>query len=173
MFNLNTGITMIRTVTLADANNIALIYNHYIANTTVTFEQDPLNGTDMASRFEAALADALPWLVLELDGELVGYAYASKWRSRFGYRFSLECSVYLAPDATGKGYGSLLLQQLLADIRQKGYHTVMAGIALPNAESVALHEKFGFKKAAHFTQVGTKFGQWLDVGYWQLMLPEH
>lgn len=163
---------IIRSATLADAKSISLIYNHFVAHSTVTFEQDPVEEAEMANRIQALLAEALPWLVLEVDGEIVGYAYAGKWRSRFGYRFSLELSVYLAPDKTGKGYGSLLLQQLLRDIRQQGYHTVIAGIALPNAASVALFEKFGLNKVAHFSETGTKFGQWLDVGYWQLLLSE-
>lgn len=164
---------IIRTATLTDAKSISLIYNHYVAHSTVTFEQEPVDEAEMTSRIQVLLADTLPWLVLEVAGDIVGYAYAGKWRSRFGYRFSLESSVYLAPNATGKGYGSLLLQQLLSDIRQQGYHTVIAGIALPNVASVALHEKFGWNKVAHFTQVGTKFGQWLDVGYWQLLLSEN
>lgn len=164
---------IIRTATLTDAKSISLIYNHYVAHSTVTFEQEPVDDAEMANRIQLLLNEALPWLVLEVAGEILGYAYAGRWRSRFGYRFSLESSVYLAPNITGKGYGSLLLQQLLSDIRQKGYHTVIAGIALPNAASVALHEKFGWSKVAHFTEVGTKFGQWLDVGYWQLLLPEN
>lgn len=162
---------ILRTATLADAKSISLIYNHYVAHSTVTFEQEPVDEAQMANRIQALLAETLPWLVLEVAGDIVGYAYAGKWRSRFGYRFSLELSVYLAPTATGKGYGSFLLQQLLSDVRQQGYHTVIAGIALPNAASVALFEKFGLTKVAHFNETGTKFGQWLDVGYWQMLLP--
>lgn len=163
----------LRTATLADAQAISLIYNHYVVHSTVTFEQEPVDETEMANRIQALLADALPWLVLEVDGQILGYGYAGKWRSRFGYRFSLELSVYLATDATGKGYGSILLQQLLSHVSKLGYHTVIAGIALPNAASVALFEKFGLTKVAHFSETGTKFGQWLDVGYWQLLLPNN
>lgn len=154
----------------ADSAAIALIYNHYIENSTVTFEQKSLTDQEMLQRIQAIRQAALPFLVLEQQGQVLGYAYASPWRSRIGYRFSVESSVYLSPYSAGLGYGSLLMQQLLQQLTQAGYHAVMAGIALPNAASVALHEKFGMTKVAHFSEVGTKFGQWLDVGYWQLLL---
>ncbi len=160
----------IRPATETDAEAIALIYNHYIEHSTVTFEQSAITDNEMLQRIQLIRQAALPFLVLEQQGLLIGYAYASPWRARIGYRFSVESSVYLSPDSAGLGYGSLLMQQLLLQLTQAGYHAVMAGIALPNDASVALHEKFGMTKVAHFYQVGTKFGQWLDVGYWQLLL---
>jgi len=101
---------------------------------------------------------------------LLGYCYASKWKGRCAYRYSVESTVYLSPDATGKGIGSKLYGTLLAELRQRQFHTVIGGIALPNPASVALHEKLGFEKVAQFRQVGNKFGRWIDVGYWQLLL---
>lgn len=102
--------------------------------------------------------------------QLLGYCYASKWKGRCAYRYSVESTVYLSPDATGKGIGSKLYGTLLAELRQRQFHTVIGGIALPNPASVALHEKLGFEKVAQFRQVGNKFGRWIDVGYWQLLL---
>lgn len=160
----------VRMATTADAAAIAQIYNHYIEYSTVTFEQSCLNETEIKQRMLALSQAALPWLVLEENNQLLGYAYASPWRARIGYRYSVESSVYLSPQRIGKGYGYLLMQQLLLQLRKSGYHALMAGIVLPNDASVALHEKFGMTKVAHFAQVGTKFGQWLDVGYWQLLL---
>lgn len=161
---------LLRMATDQDAAAIALIYNHYVEHSTVTFEQTRLSDAEMLQRIQAIRQAALPFLVLEQQGLVLGYAYASAWRSRIGYRFSVESSVYLSPHCQALGYGSLLMQQLLLQLTQAGYHAVMAGIALPNDASVALHEKFGMTKVAHFYQVGTKFGQWLDVGYWQLLL---
>ncbi|WP_306522738.1 GNAT family N-acetyltransferase [Rheinheimera sp.] len=163
---------MIRPASVADAASIVLIYNHYIEHTTVTAEQESLCASDMAERIQSVLSEKLPWLVLQGEHGLIGYAYASKWRSRIGYRYSVECSVYLAPQQSGRGYGFLLLQQLFSVLNQAGYHAVIAGIGLPNAASVALHEKLGMKKVAHFQEVVTKFGQWLDVGYWQLVFDQ-
>jgi phosphinothricin acetyltransferase len=111
-----------------------------------------------------------PWLVCEEGGKLLGYCYGHKWRERAAYRHSVELSVYLDPSATGKGTGSALLGALLADLRTRHAHCVIGGVSLPNEASVALLEKFGFRPAAHFKEVGNKFDRWIDVGYWQLLL---
>lgn len=158
---------MIRPASPADAEAIAGIYNHYIQHTAVTFEEEAISGIEMARRMDEVSQASLPWLVTELDGKVVGYAYASKWKTRIGYRFSTEISVYLDPSHPGKGLGSQLYTRLFEILREKGLHTVIGGIALPNAASVALHEKFGMEQVAHFKQTGFKFGQWIDVGYWQ------
>jgi len=112
-------------------------------------------------------AASLPWLVAELDGEVAGYAYASPWASRVGYRFTVEITVYVHRDHGGKGLGSALYGALLPMLEAGGIHSVIGGIALPNEGSVALHEKFGLRKVAHYDEVGIKFGQWIAVGYWQ------
>jgi L-amino acid N-acyltransferase YncA len=162
--------TDIRAAKPADAESVAVIYNYYVKDTVVTFEEEPVAPTEMSRRIEEIQTASLPWLVAERQGVVVGYAYAMKWRPRWGYRFSSEVTVYLAPDQVGRGIGSLLYAPLLTSLRERQFHAAMGGIALPNDASIALHEKFGFKKVAHFDQVGFKFNRWIDVGYWQLIL---
>lgn len=160
---------MIRSATAADAEAICQIYNHFILATSVTFEETVVTNREMAERI-AALAGRLPFLVAELDGAVAGYAYATPWKARSAYRHTVESSVYVAPGMTGMGLGSRLVQALLQQLREREVHAVLAGIALPNSASVGLHESFGFAKVGQMREVGRKFGQWLDVGYWQLLL---
>lgn len=161
----------IRVANVGDAATIVAIYNHYITNTTVSFETAEIDAPQMQNRISDVLHANLPYLVAEdSNGNITGYAYATKWRARFAYRFSVEISVYLAPAATGAGIGSMLYQQLFVQLKQSGIHAVIAGIALPNDASIALHKKFGMTQVAEFKQVGFKFNQWLDVSYWQLLL---
>ncbi|MFZ6733585.1 arsinothricin resistance N-acetyltransferase ArsN1 family B [Undibacterium sp. Ji42W] len=160
---------MIRTATTADAAAIINIYNHYIATTTISFEENPVTEQEMAQRIKDVSA-SLPWYVAEQDGVVIGYAYATPWRARSAYRFSVESTVYVAASHAGKGIGKRLYQTLIAELRQRGIHVVIGGIAQPNAASVALHESLGFEKVAHFKDVGRKFEQWVDVGYWELRL---
>jgi len=161
---------MIRPAQPADAAAIARIYNHYIQNTIITFEEEPVAASEMAVRLAAVSSVSLPWLLVESSGQVAGFAYASPWKSRSGYRYSVESTIYLDPARSGFGLGTLLYAALLDDLRQRPLHLVVGGIALPNAASVRLHEKLGFRKVAHFSQVGFKFGRWIDVGYWQLTL---
>jgi phosphinothricin acetyltransferase len=119
---------------------------------------------------EAVRAASLPWLVAEMAGRTVGYALARPWKERSGYRFSVEVAVYVVPELAGRGVGTLLYSRLFEELAGRGVHAVIGGIALPNEASVALHEKFGMRKVAHFEQVGYKFGRWIDVGYWQRTL---
>jgi len=159
---------VIRSVEIKDAQAISDIYNHYIANTVITFEEDLVNSQDMVNRINKVLSANLPWFVAQdVSGNILGYAYASKWRERLSYRFSVEVTVYLSPDSAGKGVGSSLYESLFKALKANNMHSVIGGITLPNPASVAIHEKFGMKKVAHFEEVGLKFGQWLDVGYWQ------
>lgn len=161
---------ILRDATADDAPAIAAIYNPYILDTTISFEEDPVSDAEMARRVADVQAAGLPWLVAEADGAVIGYAYATKWRVRHAYRHSVESSVYLAPAEARKGIGSALYSALFERLRAGGYHLVIGGIALPNDASVALHEKMGYEKAAQFKEVGFKFGRWLDVGYWQKIL---
>jgi phosphinothricin acetyltransferase len=161
---------MIRTVTPEDAPSIASLYNHYVLNTAISFETDAVSPNEMASRIREVTAAGLPWLVAEFNDRVVGYAYASKWKGRCAYRFSVESSVYVDAEHTGKGIGSALYDALLDRLRSGKTHVVIGGIALPNEGSVALHERFGFRKVAHFSEVGYKFERWIDVGYWQATL---
>ena len=149
---------MIRDACPGDSAAIARIYNHYIARTIITFEEEEISTRAMADRIAEVQADSLPWLAAEVDGQIVGYAYASKWNGRCAYRYSAEATVYLDPECLGRGYGSRLYERLFALLRELGMHTVIGGIALPNSASVALHEKFGMKKVARFEEVGCSRG---------------
>ena len=162
--------TDIRPATSHDAARICAVYNHYVAATTISFEEAPVMETDMAAHIADVTNGGLPWLVLEVDGVVAGYAYATKWRARPAYRHAVESSVYLDPALAGRGHGQPIYARLLDELRIRGLHTVIAGIAQPNERSVALHERLGFRKVAHFAEVGLKFGRRLDVGYWQLLL---
>jgi phosphinothricin acetyltransferase len=164
----NLDAVMIRAATDDDSHAIAAIYNHFIANTHVTFETEAITASEMARRITEN--SPLPWLVAEGPGGILGYAYASKWRVRHAYRFSAETTVYLRDDATGQGLGTRLYDKLLRNLRDRGFHSAIGGIALPNQASVALHEKLGFVECARFKEVGFKFDTWVDVGYWQLLL---
>ncbi len=160
----------IRTAEIRDADAIARIYNHYVLNTIVTFEEQRSSADEMAERIRETLAIPLPWLAAEQSGSVIGYAYASKWKGRCAYRFSVEGTVYLADGAAGRGLGSLLYGTLIDRLRELHMHSILGGIALPNEASVKLHERLGFEKVAHLKEVGRKFDRWVDVGYWQLNL---
>ncbi|MEO6968152.1 MAG: arsinothricin resistance N-acetyltransferase ArsN1 family B [Rhodanobacteraceae bacterium] len=160
---------MIRPATRDDAARICAIYNPYIDATTITFEEMHVPISDMSVRIENII-QTLPWLVVEQDGVVVGYANAMPWRTRAAYRYSAETTIYMDSAATGKGFGTWLYRALLAELIHRGLHRVIGGIALPNAASIALHQRLGFKKVAQFSEVGWKFGQWIDVGFWELAL---
>ena len=162
--------TTIRAAATSDVAAIAGIYNHYVTETVVTFEEEPVSVTELIRRLEEVRSAALPWLVAEADSHVVGYAYARPWNARTAYRFSVEVTVYLAPAHAGRGIGSKLYAELFPILEARRIHAVMGGIALPNEASVALHEKFGLRKVAQFEEVGFKFNRWIDVGYWQLTL---
>ncbi len=160
----------IRPAAPEDAIRLAEIYNPYVLNTAISFEESPVEPTEMAARVEKLSQASLPWLVAEHNGTVVGYAYATKWRERHAYRFSVECTVYVAEDFHGKRVAHALYEALFQKLRVGGFHAVLAVIALPNPASIGLHEKFGMQKVAHFSQVGFKFGTWHDVGNWQITL---
>ena len=160
---------MIRTATCADAPTICAIYNHYVTDTIVTLEESPVTADEMSRRIETVLS-AGTWLVVEQAGTVMGYAYATQWKPRSAYRHAVESTIYLDPAHVGHGTGSALYASLIDTLQRRGVHCTIAGIALPNAASVALHEKFGFRKVAHFHENGIKFGRWIDVGYWQCLL---
>lgn len=160
----------VRAAAPADAEAVAGIYNHYVTQTLATFEERPVSASGMLARIREVQAVPLPWLVAEAGGNVVGYAYATRWKGRAGYRLSVETTAYLRPGHEGRGIGSKLYGRLLAMLGECGIHAAMGGIALPNEASVALHEKFGFRKVAHFHEVGSKFDWWVDVGYWQRIL---
>ncbi|GAC1405619.1 MAG: hypothetical protein NVSMB6_00480 [Burkholderiaceae bacterium] len=121
-------------------------------------------------RNESVAAVILPWLVYVHNGQVVGYAYGTKWKERSAYRYSVESTIYLRHGEAGNGYARPLYEQLLSALRERGLHAVIGGIAQPNEASVRFHEKLGFERVALFKEVGRKFDRWLDVGYWELQL---
>ncbi|MFZ6847548.1 arsinothricin resistance N-acetyltransferase ArsN1 family B [Undibacterium sp. RuRC25W] len=161
---------MLRLATRHDADAICAIYNLYVRDTTISFEESAVSSEEMAERINKVVSSNLPWFVIDNEGEIAGYAYATPWRVRHAYRYSVETSVYLNQKYVGKGLGTLLYHHLFDALRQRGIHSVIAGIAQPNPASVTLHEKLGMKKVAHFKEVGFKFDRWIDVGYWELQL---
>jgi phosphinothricin acetyltransferase len=160
---------MLRKVTAQDAFAICAIYNHYVRETVVTFEETPVSESEMAQRI-SDVVQRLPWLVWEEGGEVIGYAYATPWKVRAAYRNSVESSIYLAPGVRGRGIGKQLYTALVAELRERGLHCVIGGAALPNPASVALHERLGFTKVGEFQEVGFKLEKWVNVAYWELLL---
>lgn len=160
---------MIRACRANDAAAIAEIYNHYVRTTVVTFEEAPVTAAEMTQRI-ADVSARYPWHVFDDGGAAVGWAYATPWKTRSAYRFSVETTVYVAASHHGRGVGGALYRALIDDLRTRNVHSAVGGIALPNPASVALHEKLGFRKIAHFAEVGRKLDRWVDVGYWQLIL---
>jgi len=162
----------IRDATPDDAAALAAIYNPFVMDSCITFETDPVSAEEMQSRIAEAADSKLPWLVATDGDAVVGYAYASKWKGRCAYRFAAESTVYLDPSSQGKGLGRQLYSALIARLKARGIRTAIGGIALPNDASVALHERLGFEKVAHFRKVGFKQQRWIDVGYWQLQIDD-
>lgn len=161
---------MVRNVEMQDAQAIADIYNHYIEHSVITFEEQKVTVQEIENRIKKIQQAGHNWLVVEDNEQLIGYAYSTPWRERSAYRFACEVSVYLAEKAKGKGIGTQLYQVLFDKLKTTEIKTLIGGITLPNDASVALHEKFGMTKVAHFKEVGYKFDQWLDVGYWQISI---
>lgn len=160
----------IRSATQADAWALCEIYNYYVRNTVVTFEEDTVSTKLMEERLAGVRQAALPWLVAENREGLVGYAYASRFHPRSAYRFAVETTVYLRHGREGQGMGTRLYSELLGMLRDNGLRTAVGLIALPNAASVTLHEKLGFTHTGTLQAVGFKRDGWVDVGYWQKLL---
>ncbi|HFN5283496.1 TPA: arsinothricin resistance N-acetyltransferase ArsN1 family B [Pseudomonas aeruginosa] len=156
----------IRIATPADASAIQAIYAPMVSDTVISFELIPPTIEEMAGRISATLA-TYPYLVAELDGAVVGYAYASQHRAREAYRWSVDVTVYIDPTAHRRGIGRDLYQRLLPILELQGFHAAYAGIAQPNVASVGLHEALGFTHIGTYPEVGFKHGQWHGVGYWR------
>ena len=161
---------LIRDAAVGDAEAIAGIYNHYVRNSSATFEEQPVTVKALIARISEAETAKLPWLVAETNSGIAGYAYAGKWKGRCAYRYAVETTVYVDPQKHSRGIGTQLYAVLLDRLRECRMHVAMGGIALPNPASIALHERAGFGKIAHFREVGYKFGRWIDVGYWEIIL---
>jgi L-amino acid N-acyltransferase YncA len=157
----------IRAATTADAWAIAGIYNHYIRNTVVTFEEEALSTQALEQRISGIRAIGMPWLVADGRDGIIGYAYAGRFKERSAYRYCVETAVYLSNGREGQGIGTRLYTELLDALREQGIRTAVGVIALPNEASVTLHEKLGFAHTGTLTAVGFKLQRWVDIGYWQ------
>jgi phosphinothricin acetyltransferase len=160
---------MIRLANGDDARDVATIYRPYVTESAISFEDEPPTADAMADRMASTVG---PWLVLERDGCVVGYAYGSKHRDRAAYLWSVDVSVYVDAARHRAGIGRALYTSLFALLRLQGFYAAHAGITLPNAASVGLHESLGFRPVGVYTKVGYKRGAWHDVGWWQLPLRE-
>ncbi|OUL36162.1 arsinothricin resistance N-acetyltransferase ArsN1 family B [Nostoc sp. 106C] len=161
--------TTIRLATVNDALQMLTIYVPIVRETTISFEVDPPSETEFQQRIKS-YQQQMPWLVCEIHGEVVGYAYASPYRTRAAYQWSVESSVYVGVNHRRKGIAKALYTALFKLLQLQGFYNVVAAIALPNQPSVAVHEAVGFAPVGVFQRVGFKFGKWHDVGYWQLSL---
>ncbi|MDR1930587.1 MAG: GNAT family N-acetyltransferase [Treponema sp.] len=160
---------MIRTAEPADAAALCSIYNYYVRERAVTFEETPVTVEEMEGRV-AGIGAAYPFFTSWEGGELRGFAYANKWRDRSAYRFSAEATVYLKRGLEGRGLGTELFGHLIGALKETELHALISAVTVPNERSAALHRKFGFKRIAVFNEVGFKLGKWLDVEYWELLL---
>jgi L-amino acid N-acyltransferase YncA len=164
---------LIRPSTADDLPAITTIYGHAVTHGTGTFELEPPDAAEMARRRDDLLAKGLPWLVAERNGRVLGYAYANHFRPRRAYRFCLEDSIYLDPQARGEGVGRLLLVELMAQCEARGARQMLAVIGdSDNLGSVGVHRACGFEHCGVFKAAGWKFGRWLDVVLMQRALGE-
>ncbi len=160
---------VIRLATVADAGEVAGIYGPIVRDTMISFEESVPTEADIVARIEDTLSFA-PWLVCEIDGVVVGYTYADRFKERAAYRWAVELSTYLAEGYRGKRIGRALAASLLAALKVQGFVQAFGVIALPNPASVRMFESFGAEYIGTQKKVGYKSGHWVDVGYWQLEL---
>ncbi|MCF6280307.1 MAG: N-acetyltransferase family protein [Flavobacteriaceae bacterium] len=160
---------MIRDFQLDDIEQLVRIYNYYINNTVITFDRIPFTVDDFKQKIKS-IYKKYPFIIFEENNEILGFAYGSSWRAKPSYKHTAESTIYLKNGVLGKGIGTKLYTELLQQLKQQKFHTIIGGLTLPNGASIKLHEKLGFKKAAHFKEVGRKFDQWYDVAFWQLTL---
>jgi L-amino acid N-acyltransferase YncA len=156
----------------ADLDAITEIYADAVKNGTSSYELEPPTRAEMAARFETLAAGGFPYLAAESAGRIVGYAYAGPFRPRPAYRFVVENSIYIAPDAKGRGLGRLLLERLIAEAERRGFRQMIAviGDGHPQSASVKLHERMGFRHGGRLEGSGYKHGRWLDTTFMQLSM---
>ena len=159
----------IRLAELADAEAIRNIYNHYVLNSTCTFQTQPESPEDRLTWLRNH-GETHPVVVAEWNGEIVGWGSLSPWNSRCAYSRTVEASIYIHHDQHRKGIGLVLLEDLVARAKAAGHHTMIGGACTEQEASLGLQERLGFRRVALFREVGFKFGRWLDVAYAQLML---
>ena len=160
---------VIRPTAVADAAAMHAIYAPIVETTAISFEEVPPTIGEMAERIETTLR-SYPYLVAEIGGSVVGFAYGGAHRTRAAYRWSVDVTIYVAEPVRGRGVGRALYGALLPALAECGFHAAFAGIALPNPGSVALHEAMGFTLLGIYREVGFKLGRWHDVGWWQRLL---
>jgi phosphinothricin acetyltransferase len=158
---------VIRPATPNDAPRLATVYRPYVEESRISFEDVAPDPAEMARRLNGDVPGLYPWLVAEDDGNLLGYATSSAFRTRRAYRWCVETGIYLNRDACGRGVGRTLLTALLEHLQMQGFVSAIGAIALPNDPSVRLHEALGFVHTGTCREVGFKFGEWIDVGLWQ------
>lgn len=163
---------VIRPVAASDLHAIVAIYNHYVRTATVTFDEVESTLDDWAAKVERIVGAGIPFLVAaSADGDVLGYALAQPWSPKTAYRFTVENSIYLAPEAAGRGIGTRLLAAFLEGARAAGLRQVIAVIADEGAEaSLVLHRRAGFAEVGHLSRTGRKFGRWIGVRFLQLEL---
>ena len=160
---------MIRPVHINDAQELLVMYNYYVINTTVNFDIEPLTLKTFSDKLTLINAD-YPFIVYEEDNEILGYAYGSRFRPRAAYNYVAESTVYVKHTAHGKQIGSKLYAELIRLLKETDLHTVLGVLTIPNEASIKLHEKYGFEQVANLKEVGLKFGEWQNIGIWQLKL---
>ena len=160
---------MIRKVSLDDAAHIARINNHYILNTTISFEKDPLSPDKKKERI-LDVTELCPYFVYEDEGKVVGFCYAHPWKAREAYRVCWETTVYVDPEYRRRGIGRLLMEALISASRRAGTHALIACITGDNLASCDFHASLGFERVSYFKEVGRKFDRWLDVTDYELIL---
>lgn len=162
---------ILRDATPADMQAVAAIYGREVLEGTATFEDAPPTAEAMTERLDAVRRRGLPWLVAELDGQVVAYAYASPFRPRTAYRYAVESSIYAAPGHQGRGLGRALMDQLISHCRDMGLRQMIAAVSNTEDDaSIRLHRKLGFREVGVYQKVGWKFGRWIDVRLFQLDL---
>jgi len=160
---------MIRPLHINDTKALLDIYNYYVLNTTVTFDIEALSIEIFIEKLNQINVD-YPFIVYEEDNEILGYAYGSRFRPKPAYNFVVESTVYVKHTAHGKQIGTKLYAELIRLLKETNLHTVLGVLTIPNEASIKLHEKFGFEQVANLKEVGFKFGEWQNIGIWQLNL---
>jgi L-amino acid N-acyltransferase YncA len=159
----------IRFATPADASAVAEIYGPFCEHSPITFETEKPTVKEIENRIRKIL-ERFPWLICELESEVLGYAYAGPHRDRAAYRWSVDVAIYLSGKSRGQGFGTILYTVLFELLRIQGYFQAYAGITLPNPASIRLHQRLGFERVGVYKQVGYKANAWHDVSWWALTL---
>lgn len=161
---------LLRPFQWSDVPAITAIYRHYVENTAITFDTEAPGEEAIAEKYAGLKKLGHPLIIAEREGKLAGYAYASFYRPRAAYRFTCEDSIYLDPAETGRGLGRIMLTELLAQSKAFGFRQMLAVITADTANSIAIHEKFGFKRVGYYNEVGFKFDRWHDIVHLQKAL---